>query len=880
MMNLQAIARYPGARSFYDNASDRLLFYGREEEIDLLFHRVCATRLLLLFGKSGVGKTSLLQAGVFERLRQQQNMLPILVRFNLPASPLETIQTAVSETCQKCGVDYTPGEGETLWEFFKTMMLWQGDVLLTPVLVLDQFEEIFTLRSAQERAELACELGDLFRAALPPRVRQRRQLRDAADNSNTALTVSLSEQPPNVNVIISVREDFVGALQELAAEIPGIFDDRVRLNPLSDIQAKQAICQPAACKPTEIAQFTTPSFSYEDDALAEIIRYLRGKSGVIEPFQLQLVCQDIEQQVLQLSAQGQPVACITSELLGGEKRLNTVVKNFYQQTLAKLPQRDRRNAQRLCEEGLLNAEGFRLPLQENEIFKRYHLDGQALAPLVEARLLRKESRLESNFYELSHDSLARPILESRPWKLTYKQRLLAFAGLAMLVIVIVFGFLQWGQKERAGLAMLMLVTGLSFLQWGLRKQAYAAKKQAQEAREAAENVLNFLVFDLRDKLAPLGRLDIIEMIQQRVNDYYEKLGTEGQSTAVLNRRAVSHANEGDRLFDQGKLKEAGEAYQRFSLLIKQIALLEPHEQIWQKNVSASLEKIGDVLNAQGKPEEALKNYHESLAIGQRLVAQDPSNTGWQRDVSVSLTRIGDVLNAQGNPEEALKNYQESLAIGQRLVVQDPSNVDWQRDVSLSLTRIGDVLNAQGKPEEALKNYQESLAIGQRLVAQDPSNTGWQRDVSVSLEKIGDVLDEQGKLKDALKNYQESFAIRQKLAAHDPSNSGWQNDLIATYGSIAWYQLLNHQPEKAIEASQYGLAIKTNERMEATLHTNLAHGYLFTGEFDKAQAIYLRYRDKTVSDGRSFKQAVLDDFKEFRQRGIDHPDMSRIEALMR
>lgn len=75
-MNLQAIDRYPGARSFYDNATDRLLFNGREEEIDLLFHRVCATRLLVLFGKSGVGKTSLLQAGIFEKLRQEQHRLP------------------------------------------------------------------------------------------------------------------------------------------------------------------------------------------------------------------------------------------------------------------------------------------------------------------------------------------------------------------------------------------------------------------------------------------------------------------------------------------------------------------------------------------------------------------------------------------------------------------------------------------------------------------------------------------------------------------------------------------------------------------------------------------------------------------------------------
>ncbi len=1004
-MNTQTIDRYPGPRSFYDNASDRLLFHGREEEIDLLYHRVCASRLLVLFGKSGAGKTSLLQAGIFEKLRQEQHRLPILVRFNIPATPLETVQAAISEICQKFGMDYTPGEGETLWEFFKTVMLWQDDVLLTPVLVLDQFEEIFTLRSAQERSELARELGDLFRATLPPRVRHKRQLRDTADTNDIALTASLSEQPPNVHVIISLREDFVGALQELATEIPGIFDDRVRLSPLSDTQAEQAIRKPAACQPTEATQFTTPPFSYTDDALTEIIRYLRGKSGVIEPFQLQLVCRDIEQKVAQQSAQDQPIACITREVLGGEVRLNAIVKNFYLQTLSKLPQYDRKSAKRLCEEGLLNAEGFRLPLQENEIFKQYRLDSQALVPLVEARLLRKESRLESNFYELSHDSLTRPIFESRPLKLTRKQRVIArivvYSGLAALFMVSVFGFFQWEQKEQANIA----------------------NQQAQEAREAAESVLDFLVFDLRDKLVPLGRLDIIEMIQQRVSDYYEKMGIEGQSTKVLNRLVASYDSEGDRLFEQGMLEEAEKAYQRSLSLIKYAALLEPHKHLWQRNVSVSLIKIADVLNAQGKPQDALKNYQESLAIRQKLVAHDPSSTSWQRDVSVALEKIADVLNAQGKQQGALKNYQESLAIRQKLVTHDPSSTDWQRDVSVSLVKIGgaliaqgkledalkhyqeslvilqklvahdpsntgwqrnvsvalekiaDALNAQGKPEDALKHYQESLAIRQKLAIHDPSNTGWQRDVSIALEKIAGALNAQGKPEDALKNYQESLTIRQKLIAHDPSNTGWQrdvsialdkiagalnaqgkpedalknyqesltirqklvahdpsntiwqrdaslslirignvlsaqgkpenalrnyqeslaimqklvahdpnnagwqNDLAAAYLGVAWYQLLNQQPERAIETSERGLAIKTDERMEATLHTNLAHGYLFTSQFDKAQAIYLRYQDKIIIDGRSFKQSVLDDFKEFRQRDIHHVDMGRIEVLL-
>jgi len=48
--------RYPGTRPFQDTEIDRLLFRGREEDLDRFLHLVLAERLVVLFSKSGMGK--------------------------------------------------------------------------------------------------------------------------------------------------------------------------------------------------------------------------------------------------------------------------------------------------------------------------------------------------------------------------------------------------------------------------------------------------------------------------------------------------------------------------------------------------------------------------------------------------------------------------------------------------------------------------------------------------------------------------------------------------------------------------------------------------------------------------------------------------------
>ncbi len=158
-----------GLASFTEET--RALFHGRDSEVADLARRVRRKQLTVLFGQSGLGKTSLIHAGLVPALRPD-GFCPIGVRLHYEPdapSPAEQIKQAVHRVTAEAGTWTKPGSaqaGETLWEFFHH----RDDVLrdatgraLTPLLIFDQFEEVFTLAQSDDagRARAKAFLADL-----------------------------------------------------------------------------------------------------------------------------------------------------------------------------------------------------------------------------------------------------------------------------------------------------------------------------------------------------------------------------------------------------------------------------------------------------------------------------------------------------------------------------------------------------------------------------------------------------------------------------------------------------------------------------------------------------------------------------------------------
>ncbi len=427
--------RYPGAQPFSDDDFSGKVFFGRESASGSLADKIMANRMVVVYARSGVGKTSLLNAGVAPRLREE-GYLPLFVRVNdVREGPFRSVLAAISTEAERQGVEYVPGLSDSFWAFFKTGEFWRGDLLLTPVLILDQFEELFTLQGEQARAHFLDELSYLTRGVRPP-------------SPASSACEDLSEHPPSLRIVLSVREDYLGFLEEAAEHIPQILDARFRLVPLDLLAAREAIVGPAGIDDPDLE---TRPFALDGDAISSILDYLSQRRTrtvaetrrYVEPFQLQLICRRIEQIAAARQKASTPDLRITMADIGGEAALTETLSHFYRDAIRTLPdRRGRRACRRLCEDYLISPEGRRLSLEENEILRQIDLPRGALGRLVGSRLLRSENRSDSTYYELSHDALVQPILAARQRKTTTMGWSgVGFGGLLFLlssIVVILF----------------------------------------------------------------------------------------------------------------------------------------------------------------------------------------------------------------------------------------------------------------------------------------------------------------------------------------------------------------------------------------------------------------------------------------------------------
>jgi tetratricopeptide (TPR) repeat protein len=405
------------------------LFFGRSEECDALLDLLEEGPVAVLHGPSGTGKTSLIQAGLFPRLRKHA-YLPVLFRpgatgagSDIGALAIQAVQAeAKASKIDIVPLAPDPQSPESLWEYFHRVEFWDSTHhLISPVLVLDQFEEIFTLGEGRSETALFIEqLADLVENRIP------RQLLEKQDAEG--LRIPYPHDTLGYRVLLSLRDDYVGRLDQLVAAMPVIRYNRYYLRAFSGAQAMEAVLGPG--KDIVRAEIAETIVAYVAGAQSTREGVARAPIGEVQPTLLSVVCRELNAHRIKAGMEH-----ITGALV--ERERQDILKSFYERAFLGLNSR----ARHFVEDRLVTSTGHRASVQYQEALGT-GISEKALQILIDRRLLVVEERFKSRHVELCHDVLTgivREKREARRRKARRRKTQLLVMALAVIVLSLIAG---------------------------------------------------------------------------------------------------------------------------------------------------------------------------------------------------------------------------------------------------------------------------------------------------------------------------------------------------------------------------------------------------------------------------------------------------------
>ena len=377
---------YVGPRPFDRN--DGPIFFARDREAHELLSLITAHEVVLLYARSGAGKSSLLNAKLIPLLEQDGFQVLPVARLRSASEVVPILDSTINVYLRNLSLALSDSladqatTGASLQEILSSTDRNPAKPTDAPrVLVIDQFEELFTSYPDrwQQRGELVEELGKCLTRA--------RRLR----------------------LVLVMREDYIAELDPYAVLLPDRLRTRFRLEPLREAGALLAVAQP----------LRVWGYSFEQGAAEELVRGLlrvsldnpdySAQGEFVEPVTLQVVCRDLWKR---LEREGTRI--VTLDQLRRFGDVDQALSEFYERTLSAahlataVPTvRIRRwFEQQLITPAKTRASVFKgsdsaagLPIAVLDVMEREHL-------------IASEQRGRARWCELTHDRLIEPILES------------------------------------------------------------------------------------------------------------------------------------------------------------------------------------------------------------------------------------------------------------------------------------------------------------------------------------------------------------------------------------------------------------------------------------------------------------------------------------
>lgn len=333
--------------------------------------------------------------------------------------------------------------------------------------------------------------------------------------------------------------------------------------------------------------------------------------------------------------------------------------------------------------------------------------------------------------------------------------------------------------------------------------AVTARNEAENRRQHAENLVDYMVDDLKEKLDEVGRLDILQGVGGEVSKYLETLNPREETEESLLQKAKVWRQLGEVEMSQGRLDEAMAAFEASREVTRELLRRSPTDLERVYEMGQAEFWVGYVHLEKGQFDEARQGLENYLEYSNRLAQLDPGNPDWIMEQSYAHGNIAALINRQGSgdAEMALEQIKASVDFNRQAIEMAPDNqsfiseygeaLAWQADTQMLLCDLGG----------ALKSRQENFEIARRLLESEPANANFEQRYAFALSGLAKIALQVGLLDMAKQSLVESFEVLGRLYRADPSNLDYRWEQLDRQIYIAELEAEAGEPVRAASTLQ-------------------------------------------------------------------------------
>ena len=314
-----------------------------------------------------------------------------------------------------------------------------------------------------------------------------------------------------------------------------------------------------------------------------------------------------------------------------------------------------------------------------------------------------------------------------------------------------------------------------------RHDAVVSQQAAERRQKQAENLVDFMLGNLSDKLLAESRLDVMQDVDNHAMAYFKSLPITDINDTALAQRAKALEKIGSVRMASGDLPGALEAFRASASISSRLANAETANTARWVAYSRTLAYIGMARWNQGKLADAHKNFETARKALQRSLKYTPNDLPLLQQLTYLDNDLDHVLASLGQSAKASQLSRERLEFDQRLLKVKPDDIDYASDLGAAHNELGRLALQRGDLATAITEYREDDTIETRLSLRNASDRSQRQFMLQTHAILGRTLALAGDEAGGMHDLQQSVDWAIELSKFDPQDTGLL-DLTALYST--------------------------------------------------------------------------------------------------